>query len=283
MVLLDQGTVFTTCIFQNAVQEINTRECDLLFSYDGHDIDLLYDNEKIRHKPLKILDIYVNIIIPMANNFSEVINHHKLDTGFNNPYILENGVLIEWTITKGGHTNNSEFVCTFDLGITGLKVGFKLKLQFIEDDDPYYIYLLFLRMLSSSQKFDKFIKKSINEDLQTLIKKYRKIRRGFKLRGNRAITTHQAISEITNIKAQVNIVMQEALNSPSNNEKQAKLLDLRNKLMRLRSVVNFESKEISKIVEDKESFVHVLLSTTIFNRRFVARDHKNNFLDDWYL
>jgi hypothetical protein len=282
MVLLQQETIFTTCIFQNANIKLNFKECDLLFSYDGHDIFLEQDNNIIIHEPLKVLEIYTEIIIPMANNFANVINRRNLDTYGNNPYILQNGVVIEWSITKNGENESPYFFCIFDIGANGRKAGFKVLLEVIDNGTPYLLYVLFLRMFEVSRKKDNLIKKDKKNTLDLLIKKYKQIRKQSKLKNNKLTSTMQALREIRNLKAQVNIIMKESLNCPTNNAKQAKLLDLRNKILRLKNNMSTDSEEVRDLLNDRESFVYFLLNTTIFNRRFLEREKRNNIFDDWF-
>jgi hypothetical protein len=282
MVLLQQETIYTTSIFQNANIEIKNNECDLLFSYDGHDIYLEKDNNKIEHEQMKILEIYTQIVIPMSNNFSRMANSKGKETNFKNPYILQNGVVIEWSILKGSYTSNSFFICMFDIGVNGCKAGFKVELTLLEEENPYYIYKLFLEIFTMKSKQHHLINASTKKTLDKLIKEYKLIRKKARLEKGKIISTKQALLELINLKRQVNIVMKETLSCSSNNAKQAKLLDLRNKIMNLKSTVNFDSKEFKAIVEDPNSYLHFLLKTTIFNRRFLARELKNNFLDDWY-
>jgi len=282
MVLLQQETIYTTCIFQNANIKLNLKKCDLVFSYDGHDIFLDKDNKKILHEPFKILEIYTSIVIPMSNNFSEIINSKNFNTYGNNPYILQNGVVIEWSITCNGEKDTPYFFCLFDIGAQGYKVGFKVMLQVIDNDTPYLLYSLFLSMYQMSRKNDNLINKHKKNNLDALVKKYKQIRKQAKLEKNRMYSTMYALKELKNLKSQVNIMMEEALNCPFNNSKQSKLLDLRNKIMRLSNIVDFESEEVRQIIDETTSFLPFLLETTIFNRRFLEREFKNNIFDDWY-
>jgi hypothetical protein len=282
MVLLQQETIFTTCIFQNANLKLNPKKCDLLFSYDGHDIFLEQDNKKIKHEPLKVLEIYTQIIIPMSNNFSTIINNNDFNTYGNNPYILQNGVVIEWSITRNGEKDAPYFFCIFDVGVNGNKAGFKVMLQVIDNETPYLLYSLFLRMFEFSRKNDNLISKQRKQKLESLIKQYKSIRNKAKIEKNRICSTVSALKELKNLKLQVNIIMEEALNCPFDNSKQSKLLDLRNKIMRLGNILDFESDIIKDIIDDTSSFLPFLLETTIFNRRFLKREYKNNIFDDWY-
>jgi len=275
---IKEGTIFTSNIFENAISPIDPMICDLVFKYDGHDIFLLKDNKIFNHVPKDVLQVFVEIAIPMSNRFSNFVNKKFQDDA--NPYILSNGVFVEWFISKRLSGKEIEFVCLFDFGVQNIKACFLVEIPLFEEEDDYLTYRLFLNCLEAREK--KKITFTNNElsELKNLRNKMKKIKKEAKLVGNKLRLKKSVISELILLKKQISIVMPKALQNSNDNGLQSNLLDLRNQVFRLLNN-NSSCLSLKEIESNSNSFSSFLVKTNVFNMRFLEKESYKNMFDYW--